>query len=181
MEAYTQLRQVHQVLVRAQLRRYGHELADSDLEDLEQEVWLAVWMALPRFQGSSAFPTWLVGITKNVFHTWLRHKRSIELTLLRLHNLDGGQSEGTEESDPCDRLGVVEAMNSLSEPEHQVVELRYFHQQSDQEIASGLRLPLGTVKGRIRSGLLHLRQNLVCQSRGRTRLIALFLPFVAVN
>lgn len=158
VEAYTQLRQMHQGLVRAQLRKRCHDLASSDVEDLEQEVWLAVWTALPRFHGGSTFPTWLVGITKNVFYRWLRHKRSGELTLLRFRHLDYSHSNGADETDPGDRLSVNEAIKGLSRPEHRVIELRYYHRLTDQEIAGCLNLPLGTVKGRIRSGLIHLRE-----------------------
>ena len=162
VETYTRLRQSHQALVRAQLRRRCHGLAYDEVEDLEQEVWLAVWTALPRFQGDSAFPTWLVGITKNVFHRWLRRKRSDERMRLRLRKWDDSPGEGAEQCDPCDRLTVSEAISFLVEPEHQVIELRYFRRLTDQEIARCLRLPLGTVKGRIRSGLVHLRQRVAC-------------------
>jgi len=155
------LRQTHQGLVRAQLQRHGGELAHSDLEDLEQEVWIAVWLSLPRFHGDSSFTTWLVGVTKNILHGWLRRKRSKQLGLEHFHELDGGrESEGAREHDPLNRLSISEALNCISAPQHQVIELRYFQQLTDREIARRLHVPLGTVKGRIRSGLVRLRRNL---------------------
>src|SRR5882724_9486180 len=87
-EAYTQLQEVHRGLVRGELRKRSAGLADSDIEDLEQEVWLAAWTALPRFRGDSAFATWLVGITKNVFFAWLRRQRRTQLALLSVCELD---------------------------------------------------------------------------------------------
>ena len=66
VEDYTALRHTHQGLVRSELRRRCGTLTPADLEDLEQEVWIAVWSALPRFQGQATFDTWLIGITKHV-------------------------------------------------------------------------------------------------------------------
>ena len=158
-EAYTQLRQRHRERVRTELRKRCHALGQTDLEDLDQQVWIAVWAALPRYQGRSAFSTWLVGLTKNVLYTWLRHKRSTELTLLRFQELSAVENCGVEESDPLNHLSAVESISYLSESELQVIELRYFQQCADREIAARLHMPLGTVKGRIRGGLLHLRES----------------------
>ncbi len=160
VESYAQLYETHHTLVRAQLRKSCHHLADEDLEDLEQEVWMAVWMALPGFEGRSTFPTWLIGVTKNVLYRWLRHRQMNEMALLRLRTWDDGGNETNAACAPGDVLDVGQAINTLSQAEHQAVELRYFERRSDQEIASSLRVPLGTVKGRIRSGLKHLRETL---------------------
>lgn len=159
VEAYVQLRHRHHERVRTELQKRCHGLSQADLEDLNQQVWIAVWAALPRYQGRSAFPTWLVGVTKNVLYAWLRHRRSEELTLLRFQELSAAENDGLEESDPLNHLTAQEAISHLPETEHLVIELRYFKQCADQEIAARLHLPLGTVKGRIRSGLAHLRKS----------------------
>ena len=159
VEAYVQLRHRHHERVRAELQKRCHGLSHADLEDLDQQVWIAVWAALPRCQGRSAFPTWLVGVTKNVLYTWFRHKRRIELTLLRFQALSAAEDDGLEESEPLKQLNAQEAISHLPETEHQVIELRYFKQCADPEIAARMHLPLGTVKGRIRSGLAHLRES----------------------
>src|SRR5438552_1549649 len=125
-DAYAQLRQLHQSLIRATLQRHASQFSHSDLEDLEQEVWIAVWKALPRFEGRSALKTWLLGVAKNVFSAWLRRKRNNELTLLRFSALNEGETQETEKADPLGVLHVSAAVGRLSEREHQVIELRYF-------------------------------------------------------
>ena len=158
IEAYTELRHAHQGLVRSELRRRCAMLNPADLEDLEQEVWIAVWAALPRFQGRSTFDTWLVGITKHVLWAWLRRQHVAELKLLGQRLGEDAERHSLDEQSPLEHLCTNEAVNRLSGPESQVITLRYFHQFSDQEIALRLHVPLGTVKGRLRRGLQHLRQ-----------------------
>src|SRR5206468_8892580 len=59
------------------------------------------------------------------------------------------------------RLAEVEsarvALNSLPPEQKQAIELAYFGGLSHSEIATQLAAPIGTVKGRIRLGLDHLR------------------------
>ena len=167
VEAYAQLRQEHRERVRAALRKRCPEVGHADLEDLDQQVWIAVWTALPRYRGDSAFPTWLVGVAMNVLYAWLRHKHSEELTLPGFQGMNTVESDNLTESDPLNHLTALEAISRLPETEHLVIELRYFEQCADQEIAARLHLPLGTVKGRIRSGLAHLRENFKSEAAER--------------
>ena len=52
------------------------------------------------------------------------------------------------------------ALDQLSQPQRQVLELSYYHGQSQTEIAEQLGVPLGTVKSWARRGLLRLRSQL---------------------
>ena len=42
-----------------------------------------------------------------------------------------------------------------------VIELAYFQGWTHSEIAAGTQIPLGTIKARMRLGLLHLKQVLI--------------------
>ena len=53
---------------------YAERVADR--EDLFQDIFLAVWRALPAFRGDASVRTWLYRIAHNVALTWqLRHRR----------------------------------------------------------------------------------------------------------
>ena len=52
------------------------------------------------------------------------------------------------------------ALNALSSEQREVIELAFFAGLSQTEIASRLEQPLGTVKARIRRGMLKLREEL---------------------
>lgn len=60
---------------------------------------------------------------------------------------------------------VREAMDQLTQPQRQVLELSYYEGQSQTEIAHRLGVPLGTVKSWARRGLLRLRSHLQDQFR----------------
>ena len=56
----------------------------ADREDLFQDVFLAVWRALPAFRGDASERTWLYRIAHNVALTWQtrdRRRRSRETAL----------------------------------------------------------------------------------------------------
>lgn len=55
------------------------------------------------------------------------------------------------------RLAMNSALASLPEAQRRVLELAYFDGLSQTEIATRLAEPLGTVKTRMRSGILRLR------------------------
>jgi RNA polymerase sigma-70 factor (ECF subfamily) len=62
----------------------AYALSVPDREDLFQEIFLAVWRALPAFRGESSSRTWLYRIAHNVALTWQtrdrrRHSRETRL------------------------------------------------------------------------------------------------------
>src|SRR4051794_30279212 len=74
--AYDMLRRKYRPLVRGEVRKRLHCVGADDLEDLEQNVWVAAWKALPGFRGACLFSTWLAAVSKNVVFEWIRKQRS---------------------------------------------------------------------------------------------------------
>jgi RNA polymerase sigma-70 factor (ECF subfamily) len=58
------------------------------------------------------------------------------------------------------QLLVRKAFGSLAVDQRVAIEMAYYEGMSQSEIAEALREPLGTIKTRIRSGLLKLKQAL---------------------
>ena len=63
---------------------------------------------------------------------------------------------------------VHQALKTLPEEQQRVIEMAYFSGLSQQEIANDGGLPLGTVKSRMRLGLMKLRESLAGESRELT-------------
>jgi RNA polymerase sigma-70 factor, ECF subfamily len=55
---------------------------------------------------------------------------------------------------------VRDVLNNLPSEQREAIELAFFEHLSHHEIAARLRQPLGTIKARIRRGLLKLRERL---------------------
>src|SRR5438045_4607429 len=86
---------------------YTHTTPDG--EDLFQEIFLAVWRALPGFRGESSTRTWLYRIAHNVALTWQardRRRQSREAPL-------EGDVEGAGHSD-LRRLALARAIAAMS-------------------------------------------------------------------
>jgi RNA polymerase sigma-70 factor (ECF subfamily) len=158
--AYEQLRHEHRSLVRGEIRKRLRHISDDDTDDIDQEVWIAVWLSLPKFRAEATFDTWLAGITKHAVFHWVRHHQVVEQALALLSMDMRPRSSGRNNSAATrisDCLDLSQALEALIASDREVILLRYFWELSDGQVALRLRLPLGTVKSRIRRGLLNLR------------------------
>jgi RNA polymerase sigma-70 factor (ECF subfamily) len=163
--AYEQLRRKYRPLVRGELRKRLYAVNEEDLQDLELGVWLSVWNGLANFRGQATFSTWVAAITKNVAYEWLRHKRAESAVITCVVQDLQSEREEASEREAVAYLAVHEAIKNLAESEREVNHLRYFLQLTDEEVAQRLGLPLGTVKSRLRAGLIKLRAALNATAR----------------
>ena len=164
-DAFAQLVGLHEKKVYGlALRMCGNP---EDAADAAQEAFLAAWKGLPRFRGEAGFSTWLYRLTSNAA---IDHLRRVKRQRGEV-SLDGGgpgldavadapspqaQAEETEL-----REAVAEGLSMLSEDHRQALLLRELRGLSYEEIASELRVDLGTVKSRISRARGSLRKILV--------------------
>jgi RNA polymerase sigma-70 factor (ECF subfamily) len=120
-------------------------------EDATQEAFTSVWRRAGTFdptRGSAA--AWLYAVARNAAAQLVRRGQAgATLTVLDDQTADA-------EYDPVIRLAVLAALARLPATERELLELAYFEDMTQTEIAKRLRLPLGTVKTRTRSGLHRL-------------------------
>ena len=135
-------------------------------EDVSQEAFLSIWRSRLRYQPErGSVRTWLLGIV---------HHRAIDaLRRNVVHERRRSGVEGLEERQEAPELtdvevarreearGVRSALEALPEEQCRVIELAYFGGFSHSQIAEMLKMPIGTVKGRMRLGLEKLRRHLV--------------------
>jgi RNA polymerase sigma-70 factor (ECF subfamily) len=146
-------------------------------EDVAQEVFLRLWRRPDLFDaGRGRFVTWLLSVARNkaIDERRSRGRR------FRHENPPGAGSIGSDDmpastaEDPIDsalqtddRIVIQRAMALLPAEQRLAIQLAYFGGYTQQEIADGLKQPLGTVKTRIRLGLQKLRAVLIEQRDGR--------------
>jgi RNA polymerase sigma-70 factor, ECF subfamily len=139
--------------------RYQH-LAN---EDLTQDAFLKVWQSADRYRAQrGSVRTCILSVVRNQGIDQLRARASRRRTLETLEASASSYepSEAFAQVWHEARLGRVrEALDALPHVHQQVLELAHFSDLTHMEIAGRLRLPLGTVKGRMRLGLEKLRNN----------------------
>jgi RNA polymerase sigma-70 factor, ECF subfamily len=134
----------------------------SAAEDAAQDVFVRLWRALPGYNGNAALSTWIYAITRNTCISLLRKRRpqiSLDEPMFADDEDGAGLQLAAPERDDSAVVSVEKLLGQLPERYRQAVTLFYMEDQSYEQTAAALGLPLGTVKA-----LLH---------RARKRLIEL--------
>ena len=116
-------------------------------EDVTQEVFIKVWRALPRYDGRASMSTWIYTIARNASLSALRSRRP------QSSLSDAEVMEAVEGVDPApsadagvDRAAILRLVEQLPTRQRQVIMLFYMEEQSHEEVAAMLAMPVGTVK-----------------------------------
>jgi len=140
----------------------------SDAQDALQEVFVQIWSRASTYdpEKSSVF-SWAVLLTRSRAIDRLR-ARDRRLRVVVESTAENKVAEATDAStvesaaDTANKKDeaahVRSLLNSLPEDQRQAIELAFFGHRTHHEIAAQLGQPLGTVKARIRRGLLKLRE-----------------------
>lgn len=133
--------------------------------DLTQEIFLSAWRAHHTFDPSrGSLPGWLMGIAKNRLIDRLRaDQRQVPRTEMGYNDpADTDRLLSVEQV--ATKMLVADALTMLPERQRQVMELAFFEDLSQSQIAERTELPLGTVKSDMRRGLARMRRHLEVSS-----------------
>jgi len=141
-------------------------------EDVVQEAFLGAWRNAARYvAGRGSVKTWLLSIV---------HHRAIDAIRRRRPTTEFPEPDAPGRvpepltmpdvwgavSEELDRAAIAGALVAISSVQREAIELAYFSGLTQVEIAERLGLPLGTVKSRMRLGLLALRRALTGTGAG---------------
>jgi RNA polymerase sigma-70 factor (ECF subfamily) len=145
----------------------------SDAEDVLTEVFWEIWSKAERFNPErGSFRTYIMRLARSraIDHLRVRCRREAVIPPLdtdletSIRTSDCATEDGKGPLDEVvsreHRNGLARALRDLDEPTRKVVELSYFDGLTHTEIAELLRTPLGTVKSRIRQGVMRLRESI---------------------
>ena len=159
-DAFAELFEHFAPRIKAFMLRSGASAQNAD--ELAQETLLAIWSKATLFDPKSVgAAAWIFTIARNLRIDGLRRQKrtptydTAEVDL-EFH-VDGGPrpDEGLAASEVESR--VRSALSVLPAEQLQVVELSFFEEKAHAEIAEALRIPLGTVKSRLRLAMNRLR------------------------
>jgi RNA polymerase sigma-70 factor (ECF subfamily) len=133
-------------------------------EDVLQDVFIQIWEKAPLYDPARGKPmTWAITLTRNKAIDRLRSTQRRN----RLHDEMEREAETFEKFDDKSSFDaaagvetgkmVREAIQKLSKDQREAIELAFFSSLTQTEISERLNEPLGTVKARIRRGMMKLK------------------------
>jgi len=141
----------------------------EEAEDVLQEVFLQVWKRAKDFDEARGKPfTWLVTLARSRAIDRIRQlgaRQRLAEAAAQDHSED--VSDAVADTLHSEQREIVaRALAALPEEQRRALNLAYFDGLTQSEIAEQLDTPLGTVKTRMRSGMIRLRELLGDQAKG---------------
>jgi len=135
----------------------------EDAADVLQEVFWEAWQAAAAYDPARGSPeAWIVtrARTRAIDRVRAIRRRS-ETFVAPIDEAPAPAEPGGDAAErAADRLIVITALDRLPDAQREVIELAYDGGLTQTEIAERLKLPLGTVKTRMRLGLERLRETM---------------------
>lgn len=160
MEAAAELYDRYAGQVYALARRIvGNE---TDAEDVVQEVFSQAWRTAARYdRARGSVIGWLLMITRTRAIDKIRARRARPDTFDAVPPDTLAASQAPDEIEVAEQAAVVRAaLLALPDAQRTALELAYYEGLTQAEIAARLSEPLGTIKTRMRTGLMSLRARL---------------------
>ncbi len=133
-------------------------------EEVTQEIFLEVWQNAKRYdQNKGSAATWLLTMA---------HRRAVDRIRSSQSTRDRDQKIGLRDIETeydsvsesveirVEHERVEQALKRLTELQRQAVTLAYYGGYSHSEVAQMLKVPIGTVKTRLRDGMIRLRDEM---------------------
>jgi RNA polymerase sigma-70 factor (ECF subfamily) len=133
----------------------------EEAEDVLQEVFLQVWRRAADFDANRGRPfTWLVTMTRSRGIDRLRTLAARErVAIAGARDESEAVSDAASDAFRSEQRGLVtSALAQLPDEQKRPLMLAYFDGLTQSEIAARLGAPLGTVKTRMRTGMMKLRE-----------------------
>jgi RNA polymerase sigma-70 factor (ECF subfamily) len=133
----------------------------AEAEEVTQDVFVQIWNKAGTFDGALGVPShWALGITRNRCIDRLRARQRLHRALQAMAQETAALPATERALDEEDATVIRSAVHGLAKEQQEAIEMAFFGGMTHEEIAAALRQPLGTIKARIRRGMLKLRENL---------------------
>lgn len=138
-------------------------MSPEEADELAQETMLTVWNKASSYEaGRAAASTWIYTIARNKRIDRLRKRAHNEAQIHEAVQIPAALSEQPDaELERTQTEDIISrALKDLPPEQATLIEKSFFEHKTHQEIAEETKLPLGTVKSRIRLALQRLQHNL---------------------
>ena len=140
----------------------------ADAEDVLSEVCLTAYRKFPQLKKEDSFKSWLIGIAKRKCADFYRSRA--RLSQIPLEEVPEAELV-TSSTSPAE--AVREALFELRSNDRELLDLYYFRELTQSEIAQKLQIPVGTVKSRLHTAREHFRRIYPYKPKGGTHMTKL--------
>jgi RNA polymerase sigma-70 factor, ECF subfamily len=141
----------------------------GEAEEILQEAFVRVWRRVETYDARVAGPLpWMIRLTRNIAIDRLRARRkraALDAPEALEHSAESVAAPSIQSPEVVAlgaerRRALTDALDSLPAEQRLLLEAAFFEGYTHSELAARFGLPLGTVKTRIRTGVLAMRQRL---------------------
>lgn len=136
-------------------------ISDTEIaQDVLQEALVKIWNSIQQYDASKGrLFTWMVNVTRNLAIDKVRSKDFRNHSKNQdLENHVNVIDESRNSVYKPELLGVKDLLEKLKPEQKIIVDMIYFKGYTHVEVADELAIPLGTVKTRLRMGIIELRK-----------------------
>lgn len=133
-------------------------LSEEIAQDVLQESFVKIWKSGQQYHSSKGtLFTWILNICRNTAIDATRSKHYRRNGKIQTLDQIVGKKEPSATLN-VNTLGLLKHVNSLEEKYRVIIELIYLQGHTQKEVTEILKIPLGTVKSRLKIGLRELRK-----------------------
>lgn len=128
-------------------------------EEVIQDVFVKIWNSIHQYDASKGrFYTWIINIARNTAIDYLKSKGfQNELKNQPLPDFVYNTTELSTVNNSSDYIGFTNVLEGLETDKQELIDLAYYQGYTQHEISEKLKIPLGTVKTKMRNALMKLR------------------------
>lgn len=133
---------------------------DPPAEDVLQESFLKIWNRIDSYSSEKGtIFTWMLNISRNAGIDAIRSESYGKSAAA--YGIDE-KSKSVDffhhENYKVEHIGVRQIVEKLKPQHKEIIDLIYFNGYTQAEVAAYLKMPLGTVKTRVKLAMMHLRE-----------------------
>ncbi len=128
-------------------------------EEIIQDVFVKIWNSISQYDATKGrFYTWMINIARNTAIDYLKSKSfQNELKNQSLPDFVYDSAELSTTNDSSDFIGFNKVLENLETDKQELINLAYYQGYTQHEISEKLKIPLGTVKTKMRNALMKLK------------------------
>lgn len=146
--------------IKSLLMKSGADHAQA--EDIMHDTMLNIWQKIDLYNGDKGtFSSWVFTIARNNRIDLLRKKSSQPYTDITEIEIVSETKDGqTLVEEGSVKKNLSDAIDALPDKQKEIIQLSYINDMTQEEISRHLRIPVGTVKSRMRLAYQKMKDNL---------------------